>query len=56
MAHSREEDEDPALTEELRTVMRPRSGSLLLILGLIAGILAALAWVASRTELVRMWR
>ncbi len=52
MEHPREEDEDGlTLTEELRTVMRPRSGRLLVVLVLIALVL-----VASRTVLAGLWR
>ncbi|HEX5746905.1 MAG TPA: hypothetical protein VFZ09_11730 [Archangium sp.] len=55
--HPREEDEDDlTLTEELRTVMRPRSGRLLVLLVLIALVLGALVLVASRTVLAGLWR
>ncbi|MFY0524257.1 hypothetical protein ACN28I_14145 [Archangium gephyra] len=57
MVHPREEDEDDlTLTEELRAVMRPRSGRLLVLLVLIAVVLAALVLVASRTVLAGLWR
>ncbi len=52
MAHPRhEEEEDPTLTEELRAIMRPRSGWPLLVLVLLAVALAVLVLVASRTVL-----
>ena len=55
--HPREEDEnDLTLTEELRAVMRPRSGRLFVLLVLIALVLAALVLVASRTVLAGLWR
>ncbi len=55
--HPRDEDEDdPTLTEELRTVMRPRSGRLLVLLVLMALVLGALVLVASRTVLAGLWR
>jgi len=56
MAQRREEEEEPALTEELRTIMRPRTGRLLLALVLIAVALAALALVFSRTVPSGLWR
>jgi hypothetical protein len=57
MVHPCEEDEDDlTLTEELRAVMRPRSGRLLLLLVLIALVLAGLVLVASRTVLAGLWR
>jgi hypothetical protein len=56
MAHPRvEEDEEPALTEELRAVMRPRTGRLLLVWVLILAVLALGALVASRTALSGLW-
>jgi hypothetical protein len=55
--HPREEDEDDlTLTEELRAVMRPRSGRLLVLLVMICLVLAALVLVASRTALAGLWR
>ncbi|HYO56190.1 hypothetical protein [Archangium sp.] len=51
----RREEEDPALTEELRAVMRPRSGWPLIVLVLLAMALAVLALVASRTALSGLW-
>jgi hypothetical protein len=51
-----DEDDEPALTEELRTVMRPRSVWPLVLLVLLALALAALALVASRTFLSGLWR
>ena len=57
MVHPHEEDEDDlTLTEELRSVMRPRSGRLLVLLVLLALVLAALVLVASRTVLAGLWR
>jgi hypothetical protein len=50
-----EEEEDPALTEELRTVMRSRPRWSLLVLVLLAVVLAVLALVASRTALSGLW-
>jgi hypothetical protein len=50
-----EEEEDPALTEELRAVMRPRPRWSLLVLVLLAVALAVLALVASRTVLSGLW-
>ncbi len=55
MAHPLEEDEEPALTEELRAVMRPRTGRLLLVLVLILAVLALGVLVASRTALSGLW-
>ncbi|HEX8821520.1 MAG TPA: hypothetical protein VF794_16465 [Archangium sp.] len=49
------EDDEPALTEELRTVMRPRSVWPLVLLVLFALALAVLALVASRTFLSGLW-
>jgi hypothetical protein len=51
----KEEEEDPALTEELRTVMRSRPGWSLLVLVLLAVALAVMAVVASRTVLSGLW-
>ena len=51
----KEEDEEPALTEELRAVMRSRPGWSLLVLVLLAVALALLAWAASRTVLSGLW-
>ncbi len=56
MASSREEKEEPALTEELRAILRPRTGRLLLVLVTIAAVLAVLALVLSRTVLAGLWR
>ncbi len=52
----RREEEEPALTEELRSILRPRTGRLLLVLVLIAVALAVLALVLSRTLLAGLWR
>jgi hypothetical protein len=51
----KEEEEEPALTEELRAVMRSRPGWSLLVLVLLAVALTVLAWVASRTVLSGLW-
>jgi hypothetical protein len=51
-----DEDDEPALTEELRTVMRPRSVWPLVLLVMLALCLSALALVASRTFLSGLWR
>jgi hypothetical protein len=50
-----EEEEEPALTEELRAVMRSRPGWSLLVLVVLTVALAVLAWVASRTVLSGLW-
>jgi hypothetical protein len=55
MARVREEEEEPALTEELRALMRPRSRGLLAWLVLLALGLAVLGFVASRTVLAGVW-
>jgi hypothetical protein len=55
MARVGKEEEEPALTEELRSLMRPRSGGLLAWLVLIALGLAVLGLVASRTVLSGLW-
>jgi uncharacterized protein HemX len=55
MARVREEEAEPALTEELRSLMRPRSGGLLAWLLLLALGLGVLGWVASRTVLSGLW-
>ena len=49
------EEEDVALTEELRAIMRPRSEWPLVLLVLLAVALAVLALVASRTVLSGLW-
>jgi hypothetical protein len=51
----RPEEEDPTLTEELRAVMRPRSGKWLAVLVLLAVMLGVLALVALRTVLAGLW-
>jgi hypothetical protein len=51
-----DEDDEPALTKELRTVMRPRSVWPLVLLVMLALCLSALALVASRTFLSGLWR
>lgn len=50
-----EEEEEPALTEELRAVMRSRPGWPLLVLVLLVVALTVLALVASRTVLSGLW-
>ncbi len=55
MAPRPEEEEDPTLTEELRAVMRPRSGKWLVLLVLLAVMLGVLVLVASRTVLAGLW-
>ena len=49
------EDDEPALTEELRALMHPRSVWPLVLLALFALALAVLALVASRTFLSGLW-
>lgn len=56
MAHPREEDDDLALTEELRALLHPRAGRLLVLLVVLAAGLAVLALVGSRTVLAGLWR
>jgi hypothetical protein len=51
----REDEEEPALTEELRAIMRSRSGWPLVVLVVLAIALAVLALVASRTVLSGLW-
>ena len=50
-----EEEKDPALTEELRALMRPRSRWPLVVLVLLAVTLTVLALVASRTVFSGLW-
>lgn len=50
-----EEEEEPALTEELRAVMRSRPGWSLLVLVLLAVALTVLGLVASRTVFSGLW-
>lgn len=56
MRQGSDEDDEPALTEELRTVMRPRSVWPLVLLVVLALALAVLALAASRTFLSGLWR
>ena len=56
MRQGHDEDDEPALTEELRTIMRPRSVWPLVLLVMLALCLSALALVASRTFLSGLWR
>ena len=49
------EDDEPALTEELRGLMRPRTGRLLLLLGILSLGLLVVGLAASRTMLAPLW-
>lgn len=52
----RDDELDPALTDELRAVMFPRArAGLWLTVALVLG-LAVAAWLASRTVLSALWR
>jgi hypothetical protein len=52
----RDEELDPALTDELRAAMFPRArAGLWLTLALVLG-LAVAAWLASRTVFAALWR
>ena len=50
-----EDDDEPTLTEDLRGFLRPRTGWLLLVLGLVALALVILGLVASHTVLAPLW-
>ncbi|NMO18347.1 hypothetical protein HPC49_34220 [Pyxidicoccus fallax] len=54
--HDEDLDADPALTDELRTVMHPRAHRVLAFTVALVVVLAVLAWVASRTVLAALWR
>lgn len=56
MAHPPESDTEPALTDELRALLHPRTKGLLLALVLIVVLLGVLGLVASRTVLSQLWR
>lgn len=55
MAHPRDTDDEPALTEELRRVMHPRTGWNLVLLLLLTLVLGGLVLVAAHTPLARLW-
>jgi hypothetical protein len=55
MRRAGEEEEDPALTEELRSIMRPRPVWPLVLLVVLALALAVLALVAARTVFSGLW-
>lgn len=49
------DDDEPTLTEDLRRLLHPRSGWLLLVLGLVSLALLVLGLVACRTVLSPLW-
>jgi hypothetical protein len=55
MERRRDREDEPALTEELRHIMHPRTGWLLAVLVLITLVLWGLLIVASHTPLARLW-
>ena len=55
MTPARDEDDEPTLTQELRGFLHPRTGGLLLVLGLVSLVLLVLGLVASRTVLAPLW-
>ncbi|MFP2906409.1 hypothetical protein ACLESD_15370 [Pyxidicoccus sp. 3LFB2] len=54
--HEDDLDADPALTDELRTVMHPRPHRALAFTVALVVVLGTLAWVASRTVLAALWQ
>lgn len=54
--HDDDLDADPALTDELRKVIHPRPHRALSFTLVLVVVLAALAWVASRTVLSTLWQ